>query len=136
MVKVVLGIVLLAHGIGHLLGLLPIIGFAPTKALPNWDGQSWILPRSQAMLGHILSGVLWLASMLGFIALAFVLFGWLPVDWWQPLALGASLTSIVAVVLFPAGFPTVVNVVGALVVDVVVLGATILNDWSPTMLDS
>lgn len=136
MVKIVLGIVLVAHGIGHALGLLPLTGFAPTATLPGWTGHSWIVPTSPPALGQVLGGALWAAALVGFIALGIVVLGWLPASWWEPLAVGAAIASLAAIALFPAGFPTVVNIVGAAVVDIVLLAAVVINHWTPASLDA
>jgi hypothetical protein len=136
MLKIVIGIVLLAHGIGHVLGLFPVVGVAPMSSVPKWTGESWLLPSGQATLAHIVGGVLWAVALVGFLLVSFIVFGWLPETWWQPMAIGASVVSIVAIALFPSGFPTAVNVVGALVVDIALLVAATVYQWAPSALDS
>ena len=41
--KVVIGVVLIAHGIGHVLGWFPILGWAKSA---GWTGDSWVLTRT------------------------------------------------------------------------------------------
>lgn len=135
MLKIVIGVVLLAHGIGHVLGLLPVVGVAPMSSLPRWTGESWVLPSGQATLSHVIGGALWAVALVGFLLVSFIVFGWLPETWWQPLAIGSAGVSIVAIAFFPSGFPTAVNVIGALAVDVALLVAATAYEWAPSMLE-
>jgi hypothetical protein len=57
--------------------------------------------------------------------------GWLPEDWWGPLAIVSSVASLAGVVLFPLAFPTF-STVGAVAVDVVVLASVLWFDWVPS----
>jgi hypothetical protein len=75
--------------------------------------------------------VLWSAALAGFVLAAGVVVGWLPAEWWRPLAIGASLCSLAGILLFPAAFP-ITSTVGALVVDLIVLGGVLLADWAPS----
>jgi hypothetical protein len=133
--QIVIAIVLAAHGIGHSLGLFPLVGLAPTAALPKWTGESWLLRGRASMPMRVVSGLLWLAAAVGFVLLAAVVMGWLPEAWWQPLAVAASAVSLVALVIFPSGFPTAVNLIGAAAVDIGVLVAVIAYSWAPSALD-
>jgi hypothetical protein len=76
---------------------------------------------------------LWVAAMVGFVAAAAVVMGWLPASWWVPLAVGSSIVSLVAIALFPAAFP-MTSTVAAAVVDVAVLAAVLVFKWAPTAL--
>jgi hypothetical protein len=119
MVKIVIAAVLLAHGIGHSMGLLQLAKIATVN--PTWHGQSWLLTglvgtTSTQMVG----GLIWTASMIGFVGLAAAVMGWLPASWLIPLAIGSAVVSMVGLLLFPAALP-VSSTLGALVVDVVVV---------------
>jgi len=134
--KVALVVVLAAHGIGHSLGLFPAVGLAPTTALPKWTGESWLLPGASPSLAHAVGGLLWLVAGVGFLLLAAVVLGWISETWWQPLAIVSGTVSLLAIVVFPAGFPTLVNLIGAAAVDIAVLVATIWYEWAPSALES
>lgn len=134
MLKLLIGVVLLAHGIGHVLGLFPVFGYAPTSPLPKWTGESWLLPSAQPGLHHLVGGALWTLAFVGFILLAAIVFGWLAEAWWQPLAIAAAAASMLALAVFPAGFPSAVNLIGAAVVDLVVLVAAVWYEWVPSQL--
>jgi hypothetical protein len=130
MLKVVVALILLAHGIGHTLGLLQIFKIATVN--PAWNGESWLLtgvagPTATQAIG----AVLWAAALVGFVALGGVVLGWLPESWWTPLAIAASMTSLAGLVLFPVAFPTVSSI-GVLVVDAVVLVAVLWFHWVPS----
>ena len=128
--KLVIGLVLLAHGIGHSMGLLGLFKVATVN--PAWNGDSWLLPASAGpTLTQVVGVVLWTVSMVGFAALAGIVFGWLPEAWWVPLAVVSSLASLAGVLFFPVAFPTF-STIGAVAVDVVVLVATLWFHWTPS----
>lgn len=134
MVKVVLALVLLAHGIGHSMGLLGVFNVA--RVNPAWNGDSWLLSGfAGTAVTHAAGVILWMAAMVGFAALAAVVMGWLPEAWFQPLAIGSAVASLAGVVLFPIAFPTF-STVGAVVVDLVVLAAATWLHWLPSDLAS
>ena len=126
MLKLLIAFVLLAHGVGHVLGLLQVFKVATVN--PAWSGNSWLLTGFLGTTPSQFVGVvLWIASIAGFAALAAVTIGWLPAEWWPPLAIGASLASLAGLLLFPLAFPTT-STLGAAVVDVVVLVAGLRFD--------
>jgi hypothetical protein len=129
MFRIVIGLVLLGHGIGHSMGPLQVFKVATVN--PLWDGDSWILGRvvgPSAVQG--LGVVLWTVALIGFVVAAAVFMGWLPMGWWQPVAVGSSVASLIGLVLFPAAFP-VFSTIGAAAVDVAVLVAVLGFHWLP-----
>ncbi|HET9082983.1 MAG TPA: hypothetical protein VFN41_01165 [Candidatus Limnocylindrales bacterium] len=132
MVKIVVAVVLFAHGIGHVLGPLQVVKVAQVN--PTWAGDSWLLTSVAGQTASNVVGlVLWLAAMVGFVASAAVVMGWLPASWWVPLAVGSSVVSLVAIALFPAAFPPT-STIGAVIVDIAVLVAVLGLKWAPTAL--
>ena len=132
MVKILVAVVLFAHGIGHVLGPLQV--FKVTAAEPTWNGDSWLLTGITGQtVSNAIGLALWVAAMIGFVAAAAIVMGWLPASWWVPLAIGSSVVSLVAIALFPTAFPTT-STVAAAVVDVAVLGAVLVFRWTPTAL--
>jgi hypothetical protein len=129
MFKIVIALVLLAHGIGHSLGLLQVFKVATVN--PAWDGDSWLLT---GILGEtpsqVIGAVLWTAAIIGFAGLAGIVMGWLPAAWFQPLAIGSAASSLVGLLLFPVAFP-LGSSIGALVIDLAVLVATLWYGWQP-----
>ena len=122
-IRIITGSVLILHGIGHVMALLPALNIASTE---KWNYRSWLL---SGVIGETFSRVLVIilfgAAMIGFIASGMGLFGWLvPHGAWQTLALISAVISLVALALFwnafVAFFP---NKVGAIVVNVAILWA-------------
>src|SRR5262245_1722631 len=129
MFRILIAIVLFAHGIGHVLGPLQVTRVAVVN--PEWNGDSWLLSGATGTSSAQLIGVvLWMAAMVGFIALAAVVMGWLPATWWVPLSIAASAISLLAIVLFPTAMPTT-STIGAVVVDLAVLVAVVRGGWIP-----
>jgi hypothetical protein len=134
MPQLIIALILLAHGIGHIMG--PLQTFRLATINPRWKGDSWLLSRIAGQtLTQAVGVVLWTAALVLFAILAAVAMGWLPATWWQPLAVVASVTSLAAVALFPTAFPTF-STIGAVVVDVAVLAAALVLEWGPADLSS
>jgi hypothetical protein len=130
MLKVIIALVLLAHGIGHSMGLLQVFKVATVN--PHWQGDSWLLGGGAGTTASQFVGVaLWSVAILGFAALAAVVMGWLPEDWFGTLAIGSSLVSLAGLLLFPVAFP-LMSTVGALAVNLAVLAAVLWYQWVPS----
>lgn len=134
MLKLLIALVLLAHGIGHSLGLLQVFRIATVN--PQWNGDSWLLTGPVGSAAAQAAGVvIWATAIVGFAALAAVVIGWLPATWWVPLAVGSAAVSLAGLALFPTAFPPASSV-GALVVDVAVLASVLWLHWAPEQLAS
>ena len=130
MLRIVIALVLVAHGIGHSIGIMQSLRIATVN--PQWNGDSWLLTNvGGATVTQVVGVALWLSAMIGFALAAAVVIGWLPETWWAPLAVGSSLLSLAGLLLFPAAFP-MTSTLGALVVDLVVLAAVLWADWTPS----
>lgn len=123
-VRIVVALVVLAHGIGHILFLGRVVG------LGSWagqTGQSWLLTgalgdtatRAIATLTWSAVIVLFVAGVGGFLIGA---------EWWRPATIAASALSIAGIVVFWDGIATP-NAIFALVTDVVILGALLVARW-------
>ena len=130
MLKIVIALVLVAHGIGHSMGLLGMFKVATVN--PAGHGDSWILTSvGGPSVAQAVGAVLWTLAVVGFVALGAVVMGWLPEAWWHPLAIGSSLVSLAGLLLFPIAFP-VFSTIGAFAVDVAVLVAVLWYGWTPS----
>jgi hypothetical protein len=128
--KVIIALVLLAHGIGHSMGPLQVFKVATVN--PQWHGDSWLLGGGVGTAASQFVGVaLWTLAIIGFAALAAVVMGWLPEAWFGALAIGSSIVSLAGLLLFPVAFP-MMSTIGALVVDVAVLAAVVWYHWLPS----
>jgi hypothetical protein len=116
--RIVVAVVLTAHGIGHALAILPVFG---VKLSDKHSPSSWILT---GLLGGTLASrfgfLIWISALMGFVGAGLGLLGWLvPTDWWQPLAIGAAITSLLGLFIFWNAFPFFFpNKVGVVAVDV------------------
>lgn len=130
MVRLLIALVLIGHGIGHSMGILQVLKVATVN--PGWNGDSWAITRFAGPTATQAVGVLlWTMALVGFVAVAAVFIGWLPASWWQPLIVVSAVTSLVGVLLFPTAFPTF-STIGAAVVDAAVLVAVLGFHWQPT----
>ncbi len=129
MIKLIVGLVLIAHGIGHTMG--PLGMFKVATVNPAWRGDSWIL---SGIAGEgptqAIGTLLWTVALVGFVVLGAVVLGWLPETWWQPIAIGSSVISLAGIALFPLAFP-VFSTIGAAAIDIAVLVAVIGYGWVP-----
>ena len=125
----VAAIVLIAHGIGHALGLMPIFGI---RLSANHSTESWALtgPLGDTAARVIAVG-LWLFATVGFVCAGLGLLGWIVAqEWWRPLAIGASIASLVGLALYLNAFPfTFPNKIGVIAVDVAVLVSLLWLHW-------
>ena len=128
-VYLLVGVALIAHGIGHVLGLMPIVGWAPAA---GWTSESWLLTGPLgASVANLVAAALWLVPLVGFTLVGLGVLGIaVPAAWVRPLAVVAAVVSIVAIALFWQAFPTMTAKVGAIVVDVLVLWAVFATDWA------
>lgn len=126
----VVGIVLLAHGVGHVLGLIPLVRKEPVA---GWNLRSWLLTDAVGQsAAKGIGAVLFVATTIVFVLSGLGILGWgVPEDWWMPLAVVGALTSTISIVLFWNAFPALVpNKVGALAVNIIILGNWVdLWDW-------
>ncbi|HRW09865.1 MAG TPA: hypothetical protein P5121_32410 [Caldilineaceae bacterium] len=92
----VAAVVLLLHGLIHLMGTASYLKFATVEGLPYKTtvlGGRWDLGAG----GIAAFGVLWGMAALGFVATALAFwFGW---SWWQPALVGVTLVSLVLTAL-------------------------------------
>ena len=121
--RIVLALVVGAHGLGHILFLASSLGIA------DWGQatRSWLLGSGGLARG--LGSVIWIAAMVGFLAAAVGIFG--ESTWWRTAAIVSSVVSAVGLVLFwssPAQSPVIL----ALIFNVLVLGTLLILKW-PTV---
>lgn len=88
---IVAGLILILHGLIHLMGTASYLRLAEVQGLPYKTtvlGGRWDLGEN----GVALYGALWALAAIGFVAAALaILFGW---SWWLPALLGVTLFSL------------------------------------------
>jgi hypothetical protein len=127
--RIVTAVVLFIHGIGHIMGVLPALQLVDVN---GWNSRSWLLtPILGEAASRILSIILFLVALVGFVASALALLGWIvPHDWWRTLAVVSAVISVVTIVLFWNAFVSLFpNKVGALGVDIAVLVCLLVLNW-------
>jgi hypothetical protein len=125
MLKLVLAVVVLAHGVGHLLFL------GPSLRVVDWAAQtshSWLLTGT---LGdgptRAIASAIWAVTIgLFVVGVAGYLAG---TDWWRPAIVAGALVSAVGILLFWDGLPSS-SAIFALACDVLLLLTLLVANWS------
>ena len=134
MIRLTITGALALHGLGHggALGALLWICLRPGSNTGGWlAARSWLIPSLPADTATTLAGVLWIASLVGFVAAAFAFSGVvLPSAAWRPLAVAAAIVSLSGIVAFMGTWPTF-NTLAALGMNVAVLVALLWAQWPP-----
>lgn len=122
MLRLFIVLVLVAHGIGH------SIGVAGGWGNNAWGGsdESWLLTPVLGRSAGVLEGLIWLIPAIGFVAAGGALLAGL--DSWRVLALASSVGSLVAFGLFPQQLPTF-SLVAAVVADLAVVFSLTVLEW-------
>jgi hypothetical protein len=126
--RIIIALVFLVHGVGHFMGIMPALGLASVK---GWSSRSWLLtPLLGDAASSIISFVLFAAALVGFLAAALGLMGWLvPHDSWRTLAIVSAVISLIALALFWNAFVSPINKLGAIAVDVATLVCLLGLNW-------
>lgn len=128
-VKILVFIVLLIHGIGHLQG---VVSSAGVKFRNSTQSRSWLLRGLGNQWNRLICLVLYLtAAILGiFAALGFRgLFG--PDSQWTALALSCAVFSTIGLILFPKAMAMFFTKAGAVAVNLIIFYSILLNGQWP-----
>lgn len=133
MLKLLIGGVLLVHGLGHggALGALLWIRYRPGTSTGDWAAaRTWLMPSLPDETATTLASAFWIAALVGFVMAALSFWGLLlPVGVWQSVAVGSAVVSLIGIVLFLGTWP-LFNTVAALVVNFAVFVAVWIH-WPP-----
>jgi hypothetical protein len=127
--RIIIALVFVVHGVGHSMGIIPAVRPVDVK---GWSSHSWLLtPLLGEAASRIISIILYLAALVGFLAAALGLMGWLvPHDTWRTLAVASAVISLVAIALFWNAFVSLIpNKLGAIAVDVATLVCLLGLNW-------
>jgi hypothetical protein len=91
--RIIIALVFFVHGVGHAMGIMPALRLVNVK---GWSSHSWLVtPLLGDGVTRIISVVLFLAALVGFLAAALGLLGWLvPHDSWRTLAIASPVISL------------------------------------------
>jgi hypothetical protein len=119
--RVIIGVVIAAHGVGHLFFLVPTLGLA------QWGltGRSWLLSGHVPDVAiKIVGGALWLVVIAGFVAAGVGVLS--QQEWWRSVAVVSSAVSWLGLALFAQASQPFLSA-GAM--DVIILVALLLVHW-------
>ena len=129
MTRLIVFIILLVHGIGHLQGVFISLGI---RDFGNWNANSWMLKswfsadaqRVICLIIFLLTTLLTLAGVISYKGL------WLPEVWWKQLLLGSAILSTVAIVFYPNAFAMFFNKLGAAAVNLIIFYTLFISsEW-------
>jgi hypothetical protein len=121
--RMVVVLVILVHGIGHVLFLAPCLG------ITQWgqSAHSWMLTRRLGDVPtRVIGGFLWLVVIGGFAAAGVGLLG--QHAWWRSLAAASAGVSLLALVLFMSAGSTQ-PILSAGLMDITILVAVLWLRW-------
>jgi hypothetical protein len=119
----VIALVILAHGIGHVLFLAPCLG------ITQWgqSAHSWLLTNTLGDIAtRVIGSLLWPVVIAGFVAAGIGLLG--QHAWWRTLAVASAGVSLLALLLFVSGSRTQ-PLLSAAVMDIAILVALVWIHW-------
>jgi hypothetical protein len=120
-VRLVTGLVLIIHGIGHALAFFPALNIFSNE---HWHYRSWLLNSVLSdSASRVIIIVLFAIPFIGFIASGLGVFSLLvPHDLWPRLAIISAIVGMVALAIFWNAFASFFpNKVGAIAVNIAVL---------------
>ena len=121
--RIVVALVILVHGIGHVLFLAPCLG------MTQWGqaAHSWLLTKTLGDAAtRAIGALLWLAIIAGFAAAGVGLLG--QQTWWRALAVGSAGGALLALALFASGIGRQ-PLLSAGLMDVAILLALVWLQW-------
>lgn len=120
MFRLVLALVIAAHGIGHTLFLAGLWGFAHS----GQSTRSWLLSSDTGV--RLVGSLLWAVVTIGFCLVAYGL--WSQQPWWRSAAIAFAILSALGLIVFWAN-PISSPVVFALAFNILVLAALLVVHW-------
>ena len=134
-IRIIIAIILLGHGIGHIVGFLGSWTQWQPFEEPAFNDEPWVFSGGvyiHSTIGKVF-GVFWLLSTIAFGLAAIGLTANQP--WWGTIAVIASVFSLLAVVPWWHSFsPGIMSKKSAVLVDIIVL-VGLLGPWSETLLE-
>lgn len=124
MFRTIVALVIGAHGVGHLIGVVG--GLRPGGMSWGGSSESWLLSPALGRLTGVVEAGLFAISTIGWVAAATLLLG--GNEAWRSVAIGSAVVSLVAIGLFPSQLQ-LGSTVGAVAVNLAALVGLLLLDW-------
>ena len=129
--RILFSLAIILHGLGHLLGILPVLGF---RLSANHSADSWLL---SGILGKTATGVcigICLICTILLIGSGMAMNRWLvDIQHWRPLLISGAFLSLIGLCIFWNAFPFLVpNKIGIIAVDLFCLYLLFIQNWQPT----
>jgi hypothetical protein len=133
-VTIIVGTVLLVHGVAHVgpIGRYIWIKARPGENTSRWRrARSWLIPSLPPTVAAVVASVFWLICIIGFVSAALSFWGIVfPADVWRELAVASAIVSTAGIVLFFGTWP-LFNTIAALGVNITVLVTQLWLRWPP-----
>jgi hypothetical protein len=125
--RAALAIVLIAHGLGHLMAIIPLMARTHEK----WHAGSWLLDHLVGRAASVVVGSLVaVAITLGFVLSGLAVGRWgVPEDWWRGLAAVSGVASLIWLIAFWHSLATLFNKVGAIAVNLMAVVGVLIAGW-------
>jgi len=130
-VRLVIGSVLLLHGVAHIgpLATYIWIRYRPNDNTSGWvAARSWLMPSLPVTAATAIASIFWILSLIGFISAGLYFWGVLqPMELWSQLAVASAIISSLGIAIFFGTWP-MFNTLAALGVNAAVLITQLLLD--------
>jgi hypothetical protein len=129
MVKTIVAIFLILHGLVHVILAMVPDPNEPGAGFATFFSQSWLLNGLglSPSAGRPIAIILAVIATIGFVTAGLALLGFMvPFDWWRSLAIFSAVVSLLLLVVFWNTY----LIVGILI-DVAILVALLVFNWTP-----
>ena len=129
LVRIIVGILFLGHGLGHAMPALPLLGF---RLSASHSSKSWLLNGfAGAGAASAICVAMNLLALLAFMGAGLSVAEWgVPREAWGRLATAGAFVSLLALVLFWDAYPFLFpNKVGVILVDLFAIVTVLFARW-------
>ena len=130
--QIAVPLVLIFHGIGHIMGVLTAAKVFSTE---TWHSRSWLLTGPLGdPTARMIALVLWVITVIGFIAAGAGAFGWsVTAGSWRTITVVMAVVSLIALALYWNAFASLFpNKIGSIVVNITALVGILAMNWPST----
>lgn len=135
--QIIIAVVLILHGFGHLIGAFPairpdLVESFKNPIFRNWTSRSWLLTDTIGITAsQVICAILFSLTCFGFIGAGVAIFGkTLPHESWRIMAISSAVVSLGTITLFWDAFILFFpHKLGAIIINAACL-VLLLNEWS------